>query len=314
MKLVDDAMMGRVIPSPRDMRLHDLVGPFGMINNRLLQGSMMLQVGGGWGRGRGMGRAAARARAPASLRPLPAAAGSCCRRRTSFPLATPPRPQTLADAEALLFLERNFEEMFNRWGPGDGDGGLRVVGGGGWRERARRALAGWLGVSCAFEGCKQPSPPLSTHTRTPWTPPKDARQRGGGLCAQGAVLPVHRRHRGGDEDEGVVARAGARHAAAGGGRGRRAARSAAAAARSLCGPPRMLHRRPKWAPARRQSQQAASIPLTPPHPHTHPSQEKLLAKAVPKPSRFTDILRDTEGVAASSTHPGDWRFRGYDYE
>ena len=45
-----------------------------------------------------------------------------------------------------------------------------------------------------------------------------------------------------------------------------------------------------------------------------PVQEKLLAKAVPKPGRFTDILRNTEGVAASSTHPGDWRFRDFDYE
>lgn len=45
-----------------------------------------------------------------------------------------------------------------------------------------------------------------------------------------------------------------------------------------------------------------------------PVQEKLIQKAVPKPNRFVDILRLTEGVAASSTHPGDWRFRDFDYE
>jgi hypothetical protein len=45
-----------------------------------------------------------------------------------------------------------------------------------------------------------------------------------------------------------------------------------------------------------------------------PAQEKLLARALPKPFRFNDILRDAEGVAASSTHPGDWRFRDFDYD
>lgn len=45
-----------------------------------------------------------------------------------------------------------------------------------------------------------------------------------------------------------------------------------------------------------------------------PVQAKLLARAVPKPNRFVDIMRDTEGVAASSTHPGDWRFRDFDYD
>jgi hypothetical protein len=52
-------------------------------------------------------------------------------------------------------------------------------------------------------------------------------------------------------------------------------------------------------------------------PTTHSTehhQEKLLAKALPKPFRFNDILRNAEGVAASSSHPGDWRFRDFDYE
>lgn len=57
-------MMGRGVPNPRDMRPHDLVGPFGMVNTRLLAAAAAVQ--------------------------------------------------TLADAEALLFLERSFDELFNR--------------------------------------------------------------------------------------------------------------------------------------------------------------------------------------------------------
>jgi len=45
-----------------------------------------------------------------------------------------------------------------------------------------------------------------------------------------------------------------------------------------------------------------------------PVQEKLLAKALPKPFRFSERLRSVEGAAASSIHPGDWRFKDYDYE
>ena len=49
------------------------------------------------------------------------------------------------------------------------------------------------------------------------------------------------------------------------------------------------------------------------HTHTCAPQEKLLIKALPKPFRFNDVLRDTEGIAAGSGHPGDWRFKGFDY-
>jgi hypothetical protein len=40
-------MMARNIPSPRDLRPHDLLGSFGMINFRLLLGATVVQVGGG---------------------------------------------------------------------------------------------------------------------------------------------------------------------------------------------------------------------------------------------------------------------------
>ena len=43
-KLVDDVMMSRNVPNPRDMRLHDLLGPFGMINFRLLLAAKVVQV------------------------------------------------------------------------------------------------------------------------------------------------------------------------------------------------------------------------------------------------------------------------------
>ncbi len=58
-------MMAKGIPDPRDMRKHDLIGPFGLINYRLLESAMMVQA--------------------------------------------------LADADAMLFLQKNFAEMFNRW-------------------------------------------------------------------------------------------------------------------------------------------------------------------------------------------------------
>ena len=70
---VEDAMMGRGVPNPRDMRPHDLVGRFGMVNTRLL-------------------------------------AAACA-------------VQTLADAEALLFLERSFEELLNQLRAWRGAGG-----------------------------------------------------------------------------------------------------------------------------------------------------------------------------------------------
>jgi hypothetical protein len=30
--------------------------------------------------------------------------------------------------------------------------------------------------------------------------------------------------------------------------------------------------------------------------------------------RYGSILKEIEGVAAASTHPGDWRYRNFDYE
>eukprot|EP00775_Hariotina_reticulata_P002487 gene2487-2790_t len=62
--LIEDVMMSRNLPDPRDIRKYDLIGVFGMVNYRTLAAVCMLQ--------------------------------------------------TLDDAEALLFLEKNFEEMFNR--------------------------------------------------------------------------------------------------------------------------------------------------------------------------------------------------------
>ncbi|KAI8470342.1 MAG: hypothetical protein J3K34DRAFT_262116 [Monoraphidium minutum] len=140
-QLVDDVMMSRNTPNPRDMRLHDLLGPFGLINFRILLAAKVVQ--------------------------------------------------TLADAEALLFLDRSFDELFNRMPANEVE------------ALARKELSG-----------------LST--------------------------------------AGVVAAMKLR----------------------------------RWSPV----------------------QEKLLSKALPKPFVFNEILRNTEGVAASSTHPGDWRFRDFDYE
>lgn len=37
-------MMSRDVPNPRDMRLHDLLGPFGLINYRLLLAAKVVQV------------------------------------------------------------------------------------------------------------------------------------------------------------------------------------------------------------------------------------------------------------------------------
>ncbi|PNH01176.1 hypothetical protein TSOC_012952 [Tetrabaena socialis] len=45
-----------------------------------------------------------------------------------------------------------------------------------------------------------------------------------------------------------------------------------------------------------------------------PLQLKLLRRALPAPPGFGDVLRVLEGTASASSHPGDWRFRGYDYE
>lgn len=65
------------------------------------------------------------------------------------------------------------------------------------------------------------------------------------------------------------------------------------------------------APTPQHPRKPPTAPLQPPRPRP---QEKLLARALPKPFRFTDILRNAEGVAASSTHPGDHRYLNFDYE
>lgn len=45
-----------------------------------------------------------------------------------------------------------------------------------------------------------------------------------------------------------------------------------------------------------------------------PVQQRMLMKAMPIPFKYNSILMDIEGTAAASTHPGDWRYRDYDYE
>lgn len=140
LQLLEDMMMEKNIPNPRDIRLYDLQGAFGMINYRLLEIVWMKQV--------------------------------------------------LMDAEALLFLQRNFTAMFDR-------------------------------------------------------------------------LPA-------DEVQGVLARE----------------------LRSL---------------SDRSVIRALNMGWT-------PVQRRLLARALPKPSKYNHIMLEAEGMAAASTHPGDWRYKGFDYE
>jgi hypothetical protein len=45
-----------------------------------------------------------------------------------------------------------------------------------------------------------------------------------------------------------------------------------------------------------------------------PVQQKILRMALPVPFKFNDIMMEVEGVAAASTHPGDWRYLNFDYE
>jgi hypothetical protein len=45
-----------------------------------------------------------------------------------------------------------------------------------------------------------------------------------------------------------------------------------------------------------------------------PVQQRLLQKALPVPFKFNDIMMDVEGMAAASTHPGDWRYANFDYD
>eukprot|EP00879_Flechtneria_rotunda_P004926 GHRR01005200.1.p1 GENE.GHRR01005200.1~~GHRR01005200.1.p1 ORF type:complete len:343 (+),score=79.96 GHRR01005200.1:167-1195(+) len=138
--LIEDVMMGRNIPDPRDTRKYDLIGVFGMINYRTLQAVCMIQA--------------------------------------------------LDDAEALLFLEKNFTEMFNR-----------------------------MPAEEVAAVCKRELSRLS----------------------QNGIVTVLKQ---------------------------------------------------KWTPV----------------------QQRLLQKVLPVPFKFNDIMMDVEGVAAASTHPGDWRYRNFDYE
>jgi hypothetical protein len=54
-------------------------------------------------------------------------------------------------------------------------------------------------------------------------------------------------------------------------------------------------------------------PPTPPAPPAPPTPQ-LLIKALPLPPRFNDLMLVAEGRTAASTHPGDWRYRDFDYE
>lgn len=42
--------------------------------------------------------------------------------------------------------------------------------------------------------------------------------------------------------------------------------------------------------------------------------KKIITKSLPAPRRFGYILKEIEGVSAASTHPGDWRYKDFDYE
>lgn len=138
--MIEDVMMSKNVPDPRDIRKYDLIGVFGMINYRTLRATCIIQ--------------------------------------------------TLDDAEALLFLDKNFGELFNRM-PADE---VAVV-------------------------CKRELSRLS--------------QRG--------IVTVLKQ---------------------------------------------------KWSPV----------------------QQRLLQKVLPVPFKFNDIMMDVEGMAAASTHPGDWRYKNFDYE
>jgi hypothetical protein len=45
-----------------------------------------------------------------------------------------------------------------------------------------------------------------------------------------------------------------------------------------------------------------------------PVQQRLLQKVLPVPGKFNNIMMEVEGMAAASTHPGDWRYQNFDYE
>lgn len=45
-----------------------------------------------------------------------------------------------------------------------------------------------------------------------------------------------------------------------------------------------------------------------------PVQQRLLQKVLPVPFKFSNIMMEVEGMAAASTHPGDWRHLQETYE
>jgi hypothetical protein len=61
------------------------------------------------------------------------------------------------------------------------------------------------------------------------------------------------------------------------------------------------------------SRQCTSILLG--MPHWSAVQLKMITKALPPPSkRLRSIMLEAEGTAASSTHPGDWRYKDFSYD
>jgi hypothetical protein len=49
-------------------------------------------------------------------------------------------------------------------------------------------------------------------------------------------------------------------------------------------------------------------------PWLTPPLKKVLYRSLPVPFKYSDIMLDAEGTAAASVHPGDWRYRDFDYE
>jgi hypothetical protein len=45
-----------------------------------------------------------------------------------------------------------------------------------------------------------------------------------------------------------------------------------------------------------------------------PVQQRILRMALPVPVKYNDIMLEVEGVAAGSSHPGDWRYKDFDYD
>lgn len=43
-------------------------------------------------------------------------------------------------------------------------------------------------------------------------------------------------------------------------------------------------------------------------------QLKMITKALPPTTRYRGIMLAAEGTAASSSHPGDWRFKDFSYD